>query len=63
MIYLLYQLLLQFLQHLSHVSVCALIQVIIMYGHIREIFLLDLPRRICLGNVPRKPNIWLGKHT
>jgi hypothetical protein len=33
----LYQLLLQFLQHLSHVSGCALIQVIILFGHIREI--------------------------
>jgi hypothetical protein len=59
----LYQLLLQFLQHLSHVSGCASIQVIIFFGHIRGISLLDLPREICFGNVPREPNIWLGKHT
>jgi hypothetical protein len=30
---------------------------------IRESSLLDLPRGICFSDVPRKPNIWLGKHT
>jgi hypothetical protein len=57
------QLLLQFLQHLSHVSGCALNQVIFLFGHIRESSLLDLLSQICFGNVPRMPNIWLGKHT
>ncbi len=28
----------------------------------RESSLLDLPYGICFSNVPRKPNIWLGKH-
>ncbi len=33
----LYKLLLQFLQHLSHMSGCALIRLIILFGHLREI--------------------------
>ncbi len=51
------------LQHLFHVSGCASIRVIILFGHIRESSLLDLPRGISVNDVLRKPNIWLGKHT
>jgi hypothetical protein len=66
----LYQLLLQFMQHLSHMSGCASIQVIILFGHLREmeshlsyIFHMESFGNTCQRLsfsqifVPRKPNI------
>ncbi len=57
----LYQLLLQ--ASIPRVRMCLDPSHHFVWAHKRENSLLDLPRGICFSDVPRKPNIWLGKHT
>ncbi len=60
-----YQLLLHSCSIFPRVGMCLNPSHHFVWAHKRDCSssLLDLPCRICFGNVPKKLNVWLGKHT